>query len=143
MVWFCEVPGPERSGQSLGHPAFWGSAIRSLPPQQAAAATPPAPLQSGLVSPRIPERSRRVHIPIKSSKNCPCNSCGESYVMAGIYLITCFRQGSLSIVLSGSLSAVEGYASLKFPKIAGTDPSAKISNFKQFQSISRKFLLKI
>ena len=27
-----------------------------------------------LLSPRIPERSRRVRIPIKSSKNCPCNS---------------------------------------------------------------------
>ena len=60
--------------------------------------------------PRPPERSRRVRhqtkktaecfdsaqqpcssTSIKSSKNCPCNSCGESYVMAGIYLIICFR----------------------------------------------------
>ena len=72
LVWsgFARFPGPFRSGQSLGHPAFRGSAIRSLPPQQAAAATPPAPLQSGLVSPRIPERSRRIHIPTSSFKNC-------------------------------------------------------------------------
>ena len=93
-------------------------------------------LLNQMLSPRLPERSRRGRIPIKSSKNCPCNSWGESYKRSHLPIKS-------NAFATGSLSVVEGYASLKFPKIAGTDPSAKISNFKQFQSISRKFLLKI